>query len=264
MAQPLLLTRSHSCRLVCGTLFLFFGLTGCEPAPSPPPTLSPQADAGEPVPANDAGASEMHIDLQSWTTYLALGSSSTVGAGASEPDHTGYVPLLLANLQSFAPGLRLVNRGQGGARISSYLSVLDELVALQPDVVTVLPFTDYVRTSTDDFEAGYTQLIDALANAGAQIWMGDLRIDPELLCGVGSGPGGCYGEADFRMLQEKNERLAAMAATRPALHVVGILDQNVAHPEFVAADGHPNDAGHQYLADSFWEHIAQEAQLSQP
>ena len=66
------------------------------------------------------------------------------------------------------------------------------------------------------------------------------------------------------MLQEKNERLAAMAATRPALHVVGILDQNVAHPEFVAADGHPNDAGHQYLADSFWEHIAQEAQLSQP
>lgn len=206
----------------------------------------------------------MPIELHSWTMYLALGSSSTVGAGASNPSQTGYVPLLHATLQGYAPELRLVNRGQGGARITSYLPVLDELVAHQADVVTILPFTDYVRTSPSEFEAGYTQLIDGLSETGAQIWMGDLRIDPDLLCGTGSGPGGCYGEADFRMLQEKNQILAAMAATRPALHVVAIFDQNVAHPEYVAMDGHPNDEGHRYLAESFWQRIAEDARVSPP
>lgn len=246
-----------------GTSCLPSGTTLPDAAATPDGGLPP-TDAGLGPSTSDGGAKEASLDVNAWTTYLALGSSSTVGAGASLPDETGYVPLLLGELRAFAPHLALVNRGQGGVRIGTYLSALDDIVAIKADVVTVLPLTDYVRTSVADFAAGYTTLLDALIGSGAEVWMGDLRIDPGLVCGVGSGPGGCYSEADLQMLWEKNELLAEMASTRPALHIVGVYDQNVAHPEYVASDGHPNDDGHRFLANVFWEAIARDAELHAP
>lgn len=200
--------------------------------------------------------------MQAWLTYLALGSSSTAGAGASDPTTRAYVPRIHEALRGDAPALTLVNRGRGGARVGDYLAVLPELVDLRAELVTILPLTDYVRSPGDAFSAGYAELIDALMNAGAVVFFGDLRIDPALRCGVGEGPGGCYGDEDDALLRDKNERLAALAANRPQLHIVPIFDQNVAHPEYVAADGHPNDLGHAYLAETFLAVIREWAQAA--
>jgi hypothetical protein len=190
------------------------------------------------------------------STYLALGSSSTAGSGATDPQSTAYVPLLFSRLSEDSPDLVLENRGQGGVRIQTYLNQMDALAELTPDVVTILPFTDYVQTPVADFSSGYATLLDALIDAGATVFFGDLRVDPNLVCGTGEGPGGCYGQADKDLLDEKNAALAELAATRPQVVVIPVFDQNVAHPEYNAPDGHPNDSGHLYLADAFWAHLA--------
>jgi lysophospholipase L1-like esterase len=185
--------------------------------------------------------------------YLALGSSSTAGSGASQPASTAYVPQIHARLKTHSPDLALHNEGQGGIRIGTYLGRVDELAGIGADVVTVLPFTDYVRTPVGDFSSGYGQLLDALVERGATVFFGDLRVDPDLVCGQGEGPGGCYEPDDQALLDEKNRALAELAAARPQVIIVPVFDQNVAHPEYNATDGHPNDAGHAYLADAFWE-----------
>ena len=61
------------------------------------------------------------------TSYVALGSSSTVGAGASDPATTAYVPLLVAELQKSSPTLTLTNLGQGGARLPQHQAKLAEM-----------------------------------------------------------------------------------------------------------------------------------------
>src|SRR5690242_17007576 len=53
--------------------------------------------------------------------YLALGSSSTAGSGASSPD-TAYVALLTAHLRESNATLTLDNLASGGATIDSFLA----------------------------------------------------------------------------------------------------------------------------------------------
>jgi hypothetical protein len=191
--------------------------------------------------------------------YGALGSSSTAGAGASRPER-GYVPLLHARLGAHprgAGGVLLVNRGQGGARIDQLLAALPALETERPEVVTILPLSDFVSTDPARFRSGYDELFRRLGAVGATVYFGDLRIDPTYLCQGGrSGPGGCYGEQDRALLASKNAVIAELAPLHPHVVVVPVFDQNAAHPEWNAADGHPNDLGHQYLADTFWAAIA--------
>lgn len=190
--------------------------------------------------------------------YGALGSSSTAGSGASRPE-LAYVPLLHARLGAHprgAGGVVLVNRGQGGARIDQLLAALPALEAERPEVVTILPLSDFVSTDPARFLSGYDELFRRLGAIGARVYFGDLRIDPAYLCQGGrSGPGGCYGEQDRALLASKNAVVAELAPLHPHVVVVPVLDQNAAHPEWNAADGHPNDLGHQYLADTFWAAI---------
>ncbi|MCK6551089.1 SGNH/GDSL hydrolase family protein [Myxococcota bacterium] len=185
-------------------------------------------------------------------TWVAFGSSSTAGAGASAPERA-YVGVLEARITARFPSAMLTNLGAGGATIDRFVASLPSVTPLEPELVTILPLTDYVRTATATFRAGYARLFDALGAAGATVFLGDLRIDPALVCGTGSGPGGCYAPQDRALLDAKNAIAAELAATRAHVIVVPIFDQNVAHPEWNAADGaHPNDLGHAYLADAFW------------
>ena len=190
--------------------------------------------------------------------YGALGSSSTAGSGASRPE-LAYVPLLHARLGAHprgAGGVVLVNRGQGGARIDQLLAALPALEAERPEVVTILPLSDFVSTDPARFRSGYDELFRRLGAIGAAVYFGDLRIDPTYLCQGGrSGPGGCYGEQDRALLASKNAVVADLAPLYPHVVVVPVFDQNAAHPEWNAADGHPNDLGHQYLADTLWAAI---------
>lgn len=214
---------------------------------------APDATAPDATTAEDAAMPPTPVHA-----YGALGSSSTAGSGASRPE-LAYVPLLHARLGAHprgAGGVLLVNRGQGGARIDQLLAALPALEAERPEVVTVLPLSDFVSTDPARFRSGYDELFRRLGAIGATVYFGDLRIDPTYLCQGGrSGPGGCYGEQDRALLASKNAVVAELAPLYPHVVVVPVFDQNAAHPEWNAADGHPNDLGHQYLADTLWAAI---------
>lgn len=215
--------------------------------------VSADATAPDATTAEDAAMPPVPVHA-----YGALGSSSTAGSGASRPE-LAYVPLLHARLGAHprgAGGVVLVNRGQGGARIDQLLAALPALEAERPEVVTILPLSDFVSTDPARFRSGYDELFRRLGAIGAAVYFGDLRIDPTYLCQGGrSGPGGCYGEQDRALLASKNAVVAELAPLYPHVVVVPVFDQNAAHPEWNAADGHPNDLGHQYLADTLWAAI---------
>lgn len=217
-------------------------------------------DAGELTPeagSADAEAIDTGLSPDGGTplvlrNYLAFGSSSTVGTGASMPDRA-YVERIFAALAARFPALVRTNFAVGGGRVGQFEARIPEMVRLAPEIVTVLPFTDYVQTATATFRAGYARIFDALAPTGATIFFGDNRIDPALVC-TDPGQGGCYPAATAATLAAKSAILSELAATRPYVIIVPIFDQNGAHPEWYA-NGHPNDLGHQYLADRFLEVI---------
>ena len=190
---------------------------------------------------------------------VALGSSSTGGAGASEPAVTGYVAVLMRGLNEERPALRAQNLGRPGARLLDYVADWAAVETAQPSIVTVLPFTDFARSSVAQFEAdcraffeAAQRLADARVAAGApcRIFFGDLRIDPMYVAEASRG-GKRYRTEDFEMIQAKNAAVARCAVGAPHIELVTVVDQNAAHPEWIGDDGHPNDFGHAYLAGRF-------------
>lgn len=192
-------------------------------------------------------------------SLVTLGSSSTLGVGASRPDETGWVPLLWEHLRARLPLLGLHNRGRSGAVLSDYLGAWEAIATCEPSILVLLPFTDYARTPVNRFRADCERLIaecQGLAEqAAAQhrrfgVFFGDLRIDPLFLEGT-KPDGPRYRLKDYVLLQEKNSALQALTAEVPFLSVVPVIDQNAVHPEWITPDGHPNDLGHAYLAGCF-------------
>lgn len=189
--------------------------------------------------------------------YVALGSSSTAGVGASDPARTGYVALVGAALRERCPALELTNLGVGGAGVARIAALAPEWERARPQVVTILPLIDYWETDAAAFFAGYAALLDTLGAQGATVFFGDLRLDPALVCGRGGGPGGCYIAADAEKIRAKNRALAALARGRPWVIVVPVSDERVAHPEWQLGDGlHVNDAGHAGFAAPFRAAVA--------
>jgi hypothetical protein len=170
--------------------------------------------------------------------YLALGSSSTRGAGASSVE-SSYVELIAQHLRS-THAVGVLNLGSGGATVEDFLASAERIATFAPEVITVLPFTDVVRTPPLRFVEGYASLFSRL---GATIFFGDLRIDPVYASR--------YTQRDRDVVAEKNAAVEQLARACPRLTVVPVFDQNVAHPEWNAPDGHPNDLGHAYLAGAF-------------
>jgi len=201
----------------------------------------------------DADAdSDADADPPELTAYVALGSSSTQGAGASDPSTTAYVPLLHTSMASHNPGLALHNMGGGGASIENFIGRLTEIQGIAPEVVTFLPFTDYSRTDVEVWDERYPVLLDALGDLGATIYFGDLTIPPACVCPK-SCPGGCYGADEAEMIAEKNALVAQHAAERDFMFVVDVPDTNATHPEWIAKDGmHGNDDAHVFWHDQFW------------
>ena len=190
---------------------------------------------------------------------VALGSSSTRGEGASEPDVTGYVAVLMRGLREERPSLDVRNFGRAGARLFDYVADWAAIEAAQPSIITVLPFTDFAHAPIDRFESDCRTFFDAAErlvgirkNDGSpcRVFFGDLRIDPMFVAGASSG-GKRYRTEDFEMIQAKNAAVARCAVGSPSVELVTVVDQNAAHPEWIGDDGHPNDLGHAYLAGRF-------------
>jgi lysophospholipase L1-like esterase len=185
------------------------------------------------------------------TSVVTLGSSTTAGAGASDSQTTAYVPLLEDWLQENNTQLSITNLGQGGARVTDYQAKMTQILAAQPEVVTFLPFGDYANTPVSQWWSDYVPLLEQIEETGAHILFFDLRIDPQYVCGNGSGPGGCYSATEAHGLNEKNDAMAAIAANLSNITLIPFSDTNAAHPEWNAMDGHPNDAGHTNIASQF-------------
>jgi acyl-CoA thioesterase I len=122
--------------------FLAALLAGAAPvtaaAQEPRPATAGAADCPpvrvEAVPLPSSRAA---LDAERPLTIVALGSSSTEGAGASTPSHA-YPARLEALLRAALPGraVRVVNRGVGGQDVGEMLARLDaDVLAERPDLV---------------------------------------------------------------------------------------------------------------------------------
>lgn len=198
-------------------------------------------------------------------TYVALGSSSTCGAGSSDPESKGYVALLSRALDERFPDLETHNLGESGGRMQDILRRWGEVCEIRPSIITVLPFTDYAKTPIEEFSVHARALMEAAHDLSEEriregglchVFFGDLRIDPTFVAGANDkADAPAYRPSDFAMLSAKNEVVEAMVANNPAVTLVPVIDQNAVHPEWVGPGGHPNDLGHGYIAGCFRKSI---------
>ncbi len=151
--------------LVAGLLLFPVGVSAqsaSEPdLPAPrPPALSPSCEAPAADIATPAPLPHLQADLQAGRTIrvLAIGSSSTVGLGASSPSQS-YPAQLESILEQTFKGLDVVtiNRGVSGEAASATADRLKTLVGLErPDIVlwqvgtndalNRVPVADFVAT----------------------------------------------------------------------------------------------------------------------
>lgn len=181
-------------------------------------------------------------------TMVALGSSSVAGAGASDEAHR-FVNLIAVRVGAES----LVNLGRGGQRGTDVVgAIAEEARAAGPELVVVLSFTDYATSPAASMAEAWRQVLEPLAQDGARVFFGDVRISPLWVCGALPTPGGrCYSRELYESMRAKNRAVALALAAIEGVTLVPIYDDNAAHPEWIAPDGHPNDLGHASLADAF-------------
>jgi lysophospholipase L1-like esterase len=194
--------------------------------------------------------------------YVALGASDAVGVGASDPNHTAYVPLLIARLPS---GSTALNLGISGETLRGALtSELPDAIQAQPSLITVwlvgndfkncVPLSQY----TSDLNTLLTQLE---TKTSAKVFVAnapDFSALPAIQVAVAQGQGcGLTSRSAVRALTVRwNQTIdASVAAHHDTL--VDLYNSDLAsHPEDVSSDGfHPSDAGYLTLANLFWSAI---------
>jgi len=132
-----------------------------------------------------------HVDLQATRaalfhgrpiTIVALGSSSTEGAGASAPDRT--YPMRLAGLLRAAwpdAKVTVLNKGVGGQMVDSVLTRIDaDVLAMQPTLVVWQVGTNEVLRGMD--QARFAEQLDEgvrkILSSGADLVLMDNQIAP--------------------------------------------------------------------------------------
>ncbi len=148
------------------------------PGPPAPPALSPRCQAPAADIATPAPLPHLQADLEARRTIrvLAIGSSSTVGLGASSPAFN-YPAQLETILEQTFKGLDVViiNRGVSGEISSATADRMKTLVALEkPDLVLWQVGTNdaLMRVPVDEFKA---TVIDTVR------WLREREIDTVLV-----------------------------------------------------------------------------------
>jgi lysophospholipase L1-like esterase len=187
-------------------------------------------------------------------TIVAMGSSSTLGAGASTPA-LSYPSRLEQELRRRFPGveIRVVNHGVGGQDVPEELTRLGrDVLAEHPDLVVWQVGTNAVLRR-DDLSAD-EQLISrgvaSMKESGIDIVLMDLQYAPRVLA---------------RPAYAEMERLIAEIARRTRVglfrrfEIMKELDrtQQLAPASMVGPDGlHMTDAGYACLADQLADALA--------
>ncbi|MDE3230346.1 MAG: hypothetical protein KGO05_10730 [Chloroflexota bacterium] len=202
-------------------------------------------------------------------SYVAIGASDAVGVGASDPNHTAYVPLIIARLPRTATALNL---GISGEMLHAALSdELPQAIAARPTLITVwLVGNDFKNCVTlSQYTADLNTLLGQLqSQTHAKVFVAnapDFSVLPAVRQIVASGSF-CGAPATYASIRARSQQWnqaidAAVAAHHDTL--VDLFDSPLStHPDYVSGDGfHPSDAGYLALANLFWTAItAQGAQ----
>ncbi|MFC4169214.1 SGNH/GDSL hydrolase family protein [Teichococcus aestuarii] len=176
---------------------------------------------------------------------LAIGSSTTAGAGASSPSHA-YPPRLKAALERLLPGIAVTvrNNGVGGEVASTTLARMRVSVEeWQPDVVLwQLGTNDALRGITPQ---AFTQVLREGVELVQRRGLDLVLIDPQSFPGI----------RDADRYEDFVEGIAAVAAEKrlPLMRRYTIMRFWQALPQpvlMLSADGfHMNDLGYQCMAE---------------
>jgi lysophospholipase L1-like esterase len=195
--------------------------------------------------------------------YVAIGASDAVGVGASDPNTTAYVPLLIAHLPPHAYALNLGVSGYTAQQ--ALLNELPQALAAQPTLVTVWLVGNDLRQCTPlaDYQSNLDNLLGQLqSRTSAQVFVANSP-DMSLLPSARNGAptmGVCMRGKSAEQIRALVEQWNSVIATVVAKHHQTLVDLFAAglatHPEYVSSDGfHPSDAGYRALADLFWQQI---------
>ena len=195
--------------------------------------------------------------------YVAMGASDAVGVGASNPNTTGYVPILISRLPK---GSYALNLGIDGETLSRALNdELPQAIAAHPSLITIwLVGNDFKNcVPLQQYGADLNTLLTKLQQqTTARIFVAnapDFSALPAVQAQAASGAfcGTAATPAAIRSLCVQWNQVidAAVAAHHDTL--VDLLNSDlVAHPDFVSSDGfHPSDRGYLALANLFWTAI---------
>ena len=201
------------------------------------------------------------IDHREKLTIVAVGSSSTQGAGASAPG-LSYPSRLEAALRERFPGvdIRVINRGKGGEDVPEELARFErDVIAERPDLVIWQVGTNAVLRR-DDLTAD-RELIERgvaqLKQSGSDVVLMDLQYAPRVLA---------------RPTHTEMEQLIATVAERAQIGFFRRFEimrhwermQQADAPKMIGPDGlHMTDRSYGCLADKLAEGLARnwQAQL---
>jgi lysophospholipase L1-like esterase len=249
--------RKHTPHLALAALALLGALlAGCGAAVSSGAGASPTATTAASATSATPSAPSVR--------YVALGASDAVGVGASDHNHTAYVPVLISRLPHGASALNL---GISGETLHGALTdELPQAIQAKPTLITIwlvgndfkncVPLTQY----TADLNTLLTQL---QTKTSARVFVAnapDFSLLPAIqqAAAAGSFCGGPPTQAAIRAktIQWNQAIDAAVAAHHDTL--IDLYDANLAgHPDYISMDGfHPSDAGYLALANLFWSAIS--------
>jgi acyl-CoA thioesterase I len=178
---------------------------------------------------------------------VALGSSSTQGAMASDPAHS-YPAVLQQALSAGLPKahLAVINRGVGGQDAAEELARLDtDVLAVHPQLVIWQVGANGALRGVDPtiFRELVTAGVRRMQAGGADVVLMDNQLSPRLLAKA--------GEAlfDQTLALVAEESGAALFSRRALMH--GWHSDGAPLTDFIAADGlHHNDHGYLCIAQS--------------
>lgn len=193
------------------------------------------------------------LDAHEPVTIVAVGSSSTGGAGASSPAFS-YPSRLERELQQKFSGsmISVINLGVNGQEVGDMISRMDSILALKPDLVIWQLGTNTVLRDGDIPATGKLLQtgITRIKNSGADV----LLIDPQFAPRVNAKPA---VNDMVQMIGQTAKRTHVPLFRRYVAMRHWHEDQAIAFDRFIIADGlHMNDWGYACFARLLAENIA--------
>lgn len=193
------------------------------------------------------------------TTIVTLGDSITKGVRSGVTASQTFATLLQGDLSRLEGGVRVVNVGIGGERTDQALKRLDEVLAVKPQIVTVMygtndSYVDAGRTTSRISQEAYAQnleqiVVQLLGRGIVPVVMTEPRwAEIARLNGVGEHPNvrlARYMESCREVAQRWRVPLVDNFA-----HWTQAREAGTDLFEWTTDACHPNPAGHRVIADT--------------